>query len=69
MPERLRLMVELAAWCALRFGEVAELRRGDVDLKNGVIRVSRAVQWVDGKKIGRTKGRQRACGRVPAAHR
>ena len=51
MPERLRLMIELAAWCALRFGEVAELRRGDVDLKNGVIRVSRAVQWVDGRKI------------------
>lgn len=38
MPERLRLMIELAAWCALRFGEVAELRRGDVDLKNGEIR-------------------------------
>ena len=51
MPERLRLMIELAAWCALRFGEVAELRRGDVDLKKGEIRVSRAVQWVDGKKI------------------
>jgi integrase len=51
MPERLRLMIELAAWCALRFGEVAELRRGDVDLKNGEIRVSRAVQWVDGKKL------------------
>lgn len=33
MPERLRLMIELAAWCALRFGEVAELRRGDIDLK------------------------------------
>ena len=51
MPERLRLMILLAAWCALRFGEVAELRRGDIDLKNGVIRVSRAVQWVDGRKI------------------
>ena len=51
MPERLRLMIELAAWCALRFGEVAELRRGDVDLANGVIRLSRAVQWVDGMKI------------------
>jgi len=44
-------MIELAAWCALRFGEVAELRRGDIDLKNGVIRVTRAVQWVDGTKI------------------
>jgi len=51
LPERLRLMIELAAWCALRFGEVAELRGGDIDLKNGVIRVTRAVQWVDGKKI------------------
>ena len=36
LPERLRLMIELAAWCALPFGEVAELRRGDIDLKNGV---------------------------------
>jgi integrase len=51
LPARLRLMIELAAWCALRFGEVAELRRGDIDLKNGVIRVTRAVQWVDGVKI------------------
>jgi integrase len=51
MPERLRLMIELAAWCALRSGEVAELRRGDLDLRNGVIRVTRAVQWVDGVKI------------------
>jgi integrase len=51
LPERLSLMIELAAWCALRFGEVAELRRGDIDLKNGVIRVTRAVQWVDGTKI------------------
>jgi integrase len=25
LPERLRLMIELAAWCALRFGEVSEL--------------------------------------------
>lgn len=50
MPERLRLMIELAAWCALRFGEVAELRRGDIDLKEGVIRVRRAVQWIDGVK-------------------
>ena len=51
MPERLRLMIELAAWCALRFGEVAEFRRGDVDLKNGVIRVTRAAQWIDDTKI------------------
>lgn len=54
MPERLRLMVELAAWCALRFGEVAELRRSDIVLNldddkiatSGTIKVRRAVQWV-----------------------
>lgn len=50
LPERLRLMVELAAWCALRFGEVAELRRSDVDTDKGIIRVQRAVQWIDGIK-------------------
>jgi integrase len=42
MPERLRLIVTLASWCALRFGEAIELRRGDVDLSAQVIRVRRA---------------------------
>jgi integrase len=42
MPEKLRLMVTLASWCALRFGEAVELRRGDVDLSQEVIRVRRA---------------------------
>ncbi|EUA09271.1 phage integrase family protein [Mycobacterium kansasii 732] len=42
MPERLRLMVTLASWCALRFGEAVELRRADVDLSEEVIRVRRA---------------------------
>jgi integrase len=42
MPERLRLMVTLASWCALRFGEIVELRRGDVDLSAEVIRIRRA---------------------------
>ena len=27
-----KLMVVLASWCALRFGETVELRRGDIDL-------------------------------------
>jgi integrase len=30
MPEQYRAMVLLAAWCALRFGELTELRRKDV---------------------------------------
>jgi integrase len=38
-----RLMVLLAAWCSLRFGELAELRRRDVDLDGGVLRIDRAV--------------------------
>jgi integrase len=42
MPERLQLMVTLASWCALRFGEAVELRRGDVDLSQEVIRIRRA---------------------------
>jgi integrase len=51
MPDRLRLLVLLAAWCALRFGELAELRRSDVDTRTGVLRVRRGVTWVDGKPI------------------
>jgi integrase len=51
MPERLRLMVLLASWCALRFGELAELRRKDLDLKNGVIHVRRGVTKADGETI------------------
>jgi integrase len=42
MPERLALMVVLASWCALRFGEIVELRRGDIDLSDGIIRIRRA---------------------------
>ncbi|HUO38762.1 MAG TPA: site-specific integrase [Mycobacterium sp.] len=42
MPDRLQLMVTLASWCALRFGETVELRRGDVDLSDEVIRIRRA---------------------------
>jgi integrase len=48
MPERYRLMVLLAAWCGLRFGELTELRRNDVDLTHGVVKVRRAVVRVDG---------------------
>jgi len=43
MPERLRPMVLLAAWCGLRFGELTELRRGDVDMTTGVVHVRRGV--------------------------
>ena len=49
MPERLQLMVVLASWCALRFGETVELRRGDIDLSAEVIRVRRAAVRVGGQ--------------------
>ncbi|MDX1883054.1 site-specific integrase [Mycolicibacterium sp. 120270] len=55
MPERYRAMVLLAAWCALRFGELTELRRHDIviteadgnDDAYGYVRVERAVVRVD----------------------
>lgn len=43
MPAKYRVAVLLSAWCALRFGELAELRRRDVDLEAGVLRIRRAV--------------------------
>ncbi|MBE7195007.1 MAG: tyrosine-type recombinase/integrase [Gordonia polyisoprenivorans] len=52
MPERLRAMVLLAAWCALRFGETVELRRGDLELPEdngvGIVRVRRAAVRAEG---------------------
>jgi integrase len=52
MPPRYRVMVLLAAWCALRFGELAELRRADIDVKGGVVRVRRGVvRTPDGRAV------------------
>lgn len=51
MPDHQRLMVLLASWCAMRFGELAELRRADIDTKAGVVHVRRGVVRVDGKTI------------------
>jgi integrase len=48
MPDRYRLAMLLAAWCGLRFGEVAELRRKDVDLDHDRLRVRRSVSYVAG---------------------
>ncbi|WP_256388431.1 site-specific integrase [Humibacillus sp. DSM 29435] len=56
MPERYRLMVHLAAWCALRFGELTELRLKDVDERACLIRVRRAVTWPGGQpEVGTPK--------------
>lgn len=56
MPDELQTMVLLSAWCGLRFGEVAALRRRDVDTDAGTVRVERAVVHVDGRNVvGETK--------------
>lgn len=54
MPEQYRAMVLLASWCALRFGELTELRRRDLHLDedDGVVRIERAVVRVgDGFQV------------------
>jgi integrase len=51
VPPRYRLLVLLAAWAALRFGELTELRRSDIDLKAERVRIRRAVVWVDGQPV------------------
>ncbi|HVA42221.1 MAG TPA: tyrosine-type recombinase/integrase [Acidimicrobiales bacterium] len=49
MPERFRLVVELAAWCGLRRGEILGLRRRDIDLLHGTLNVAQAYQqMIDG---------------------
>jgi integrase len=48
MPPQYALMVPFASWCALRFGETVELRRGDIDLGAGVIRIRRGAVRVNG---------------------
>jgi integrase len=56
MPERLAPMILLATWCALRFGELVELRRSDVNGQDGVIHVRRgAVRVKGGWEIGPPK--------------
>jgi integrase len=52
MPPRLALLVNLAAYCGLRFGELAELRRADVEADGSVIRVRRAVARIPGNPGG-----------------
>jgi integrase len=51
MPPRYRAMVALAAWCGLRFGELTELRRSDLDPDASRVHVRRAVTRVDGEFV------------------
>ena len=51
LPPRLAAAVSIAAWCALRYGELAELRRKDMDVVNHVIKVLRAVIFPRGGPV------------------
>lgn len=56
MPsEKYAVMVLTAAWCGLRFGELAELRRSDIhfdaDGQPEVVKVRRAVSRVKGQRV------------------
>ncbi len=56
VPERYRLPLMLAAFCALRSGEVRGLRLQDVDTKSGRITITQAVSRIDGEyMIGKPK--------------
>ncbi|KAB2808354.1 site-specific integrase [Pimelobacter simplex] len=61
-----RLLVLLGLWTGLRYSEIAELRRGDVDLARAVLRIRRAVS---GDKENPVKGPKSEAGvrdqRVP----
>ncbi|CAN3128572.1 tyrosine-type recombinase/integrase [Mycobacterium sp. smrl_JER01] len=43
MPDTYKTFILMASWLAMRFGELTELRRKDVDLDDEVVRVRRAV--------------------------
>ena len=57
--ERYRLLVQLAAWGGLRYGELVALRRNDIDLSGDypVLSVTRSVTFITGEP--RTPGRRR----------
>ena len=58
MPDRYKAAVLMAAWLGLRFGELTELRRSDVDLAAKVVRVRRAVTRVGSEfVVGTPKSR------------
>lgn len=55
MPDHYRVLVYTAAYTGLRAGELAGLRRKDVDLLRGVVHVRQALKAVDPPVFGGTK--------------
>jgi integrase len=55
MPENLRALVLISAWCGLRWGEVIELRRKDISAGCETISVNRAVTHRGACRVGSPK--------------
>jgi integrase len=61
VPERLKAAVLVSAWCGVRWGELIELRRHDIDVDAEVLFVGRGATHRGGCDIGTTKsGKPRA---------
>jgi integrase len=62
MPDRLQLIIQLAAWCQLRRGEILGLRRRDIDMLHSTIRIEQSRTFSrNGSSI--TKSPKSAAGR------
>lgn len=47
------LQVRMAAYCGLRWGELAALEASDVDLEEGIVRADRQVTYVGAARVGK----------------
>jgi len=68
MPARHRLLVLLAAWCGLRFGELTGLRRRDINLDEETITIEQAAVTV-GTDDHHAEVRRQPTDRLPAPTR
>jgi hypothetical protein len=69
LPDRLRALLLISAWCGLRWGEVVELRRRDFNAACNEIAVGRAMTHRGGTCSIDTQERQGPRGDPAAAHR
>ena len=46
--DRWRCLVEMAAWCGLRFGELAALRKNHIDIQGGTVTVIESAATLSG---------------------
>lgn len=69
MPDRLKALVLLSAWCGLRWGEVTELRRKDISDDCSIVVVSRGVTHKGQCRVGSTKTEKVRNALIPEAIR